>query len=694
MAVNIGRSLISGAKKAAGQTLSAISPVAKGMMEAVKIAKTVPKVTSAIPTPSMAQAQQAGVIPMSDKNFNTKQQLTPAPTDAQLNAARAKAQPAPSAQLAAVSAVRQGTTNAPTAPKAPVAPQAPVAAQAPSEPRQDTGVGRVTLIAPDGKKVTAPAGSAVMQGYIRQGYTQEGAQAPVAQQPSQVTSGAIVEPSAGAGTLTPEQQRDALRQSLLESMRIGAQEGQTQSELDAINAAANEAIYDVEATGSRRGFTTGYATGLQGAIGRQAEIAKLPLEARIANLQAQRNADRAAAQAQLGFVESDIAQRQQVSQQDAEAKRAILLQALQGGATQEQMSQILAAKTPDEAIQIAGNLLTPKQKQDYITLGAGQTVFDPTTGQVVYQAPAADKGFESMTPLQQLQYQQQVAQMSGTSPEQQQANQAKIIQSQEVIGAIDSLLLDPGLGAAVGPFSSMVNVGGDAKTFQAKLDAFRAKMVLPELGSLKGALSDKDIQFLKDSAGALNPSMNESAFKQTLNDMKVRQQHVVNKLQLDPQLQSAYDQMRITDPSLSPEDVLVGMGALLQQGTFNNAQTTALNGSIQLGSRLAQVNNNPGNLRFAGQPGATPGEGGFARFPSPQAGVQALQRQIQLDAGRGLTLAQFINKYAPPVENDTNLYLQQMVQATGATPNTPVRNIDLNALTRAMAMKESSTRIA
>lgn len=383
----MGRNLLNSAKKAVGQTIGAVSPVAKGMMEAVKIAKTVPKVAGAIkamPTPSMAQTQQAGMIPMSDQTPNTKQQLTPAPTDAQLTAARAQAPQSPApAQLAAVSAVRQGTTNAPIAPQAPVAPTAP---------RQDTGAGRVTLIGPDGSKVTAPAGSAVMQGYIRQGYTQEGAQAPTAPVAPQVTSGAIVEPPATPGTLTAEQQRDALRQSLLESMRIGSQEGQTQSELDALNADANAAIYDVEATGSRRGFTTGYATGLQGAIGRQAEIAKLPLEARIANLQAQRNADRAATQAQLGFVESDINQQQQTSRQDQEAKRAILLQALQGGATQEQMAQILGAKTPDEAIQLAGSLLQQKTAPKYESVSPGQTLIDPATGQVIYQAPVTAKG--------------------------------------------------------------------------------------------------------------------------------------------------------------------------------------------------------------------------------------------------------------------------------------------------------------
>lgn len=110
-------------------------------------------------------------------------------------------------------------------------------------------------------------------------------------------------------------------------------------------------------------------------------------------------------------------------------------------------------------------------------------------------------------------------------------------------------------------------------------------------------------------------------------------------------------------------------------------------------SRLSSVNNNPGNLRFAQQTGASQGEGGFARFDSPQAGFQALKNQISLDASRGLTLRQFISKFAPPTENDTELYISQMVEATGAGENTQVSQIDLDALAQAMAKKESSTTI-
>jgi len=108
----------------------------------------------------------------------------------------------------------------------------------------------------------------------------------------------------------------------------------------------------------------------------------------------------------------------------------------------------------------------------------------------------------------------------------------------------------------------------------------------------------------------------------------------------------------------------------------------------------AYVNNNPGNLRFAGQSGATQGEGGFARFSSPEEGVKALQRQIELDASRGLTLGQFINKYAPPSENDTTKYIQDVIAMTGVNPLTPISAIDVKKLTQAIAQKESGTNIA
>jgi hypothetical protein len=95
--------------------------------------------------------------------------------------------------------------------------------------------------------------------------------------------------------------------------------------------------------------------------------------------------------------------------------------------------------------------------------------------------------------------------------------------------------------------------------------------------------------------------------------------------------------------------------AIAQMEGFNTAGT------------LAQRNNNPGNLRSS--PLATGTSGGFAVFPDIATGWQALDAQIALDASRGLTLEQFINKYAPPSENNTGQYLSYLVTQTGMQPS-------------------------
>lgn len=83
---------------------------------------------------------------------------------------------------------------------------------------------------------------------------------------------------------------------------------------------------------------------------------------------------------------------------------------------------------------------------------------------------------------------------------------------------------------------------------------------------------------------------------------------------------------------------------------------------------LAQRQNNPGNLKFVGQAGATKGEKGFAKFATPVHGQAALENQIKLDASRGLSLEKFIYKYAPPKENNTKAYLASVSRALRGTP--------------------------
>jgi hypothetical protein len=117
---------------------------------------------------------------------------------------------------------------------------------------------------------------------------------------------------------------------------------------------------------------------------------------------------------------------------------------------------------------------------------------------------------------------------------------------------------------------------------------------------------------------------------------------------------------------------------------------------IPASSRIAASHNNPGNLKYAGQAGAERGEpagdgGYFARFSSPQAGYDAIGKQVELDKKRGGTLADFITKYAPPGSNDTGQYIEQASKALGAKPDAKLADLDTGKLQAFIARKESST---
>lgn len=96
---------------------------------------------------------------------------------------------------------------------------------------------------------------------------------------------------------------------------------------------------------------------------------------------------------------------------------------------------------------------------------------------------------------------------------------------------------------------------------------------------------------------------------------------------------------------------------------------------------LAYRNNNPGNLVYTGQPGATRGAGGFAVFDSYQDGWNALQNQIQLYANRGLTIEQMMAIYAPASDprNNPEVYAQSIAATLGVDPSTALADLGSGA---------------
>jgi hypothetical protein len=109
---------------------------------------------------------------------------------------------------------------------------------------------------------------------------------------------------------------------------------------------------------------------------------------------------------------------------------------------------------------------------------------------------------------------------------------------------------------------------------------------------------------------------------------------------------------------------------------------------------LSVRNNNPGNLRYAGQPGAVKDANGYARFETPEAGRAAMRRQLNLDMQRrGMNLTQALNKYAPPSDNNpTDKYIDFVANRVGIDPTKPIPRNKMAAIQRAMVEFEGGKR--
>ena len=127
------------------------------------------------------------------------------------------------------------------------------------------------------------------------------------------------------------------------------------------------------------------------------------------------------------------------------------------------------------------------------------------------------------------------------------------------------------------------------------------------------------------------------------------------------------------------------LGFLLYSGGLNKGEDEALRNlqgdnymgatvANKPGASVAERHNNPGNLVFAGQRGATVGETvaghTFAKFQSTEEGVAALYRQLQLYQKRGIdTLTEIMGVYAPEGANNTGAYIKALSKTTGLDPN-------------------------
>lgn len=112
-------------------------------------------------------------------------------------------------------------------------------------------------------------------------------------------------------------------------------------------------------------------------------------------------------------------------------------------------------------------------------------------------------------------------------------------------------------------------------------------------------------------------------------------------------------------------------------------------GQIYPGNERGIRNNNPGNIEFAGQDGAT-SDGRFAQFRTPFEGLRALSRQLLRyydgkTTGRQLrTVSDIVSTWAPKNENDTLAYIAHISQMLGVSPDAQINLRDPNVMATMM----------
>jgi hypothetical protein len=132
--------------------------------------------------------------------------------------------------------------------------------------------------------------------------------------------------------------------------------------------------------------------------------------------------------------------------------------------------------------------------------------------------------------------------------------------------------------------------------------------------------------------------------------------------------------------AMAPQSVESGgIGSMMPKTMKNGGEVEdyAEGGIIKAanGLSLADRNMNPGNIRPAGFMGETDGQGGYAGYASPEFGLRAMSRLSGTYANKGITTVRdFINRYAPPSDNNKNNdnYAKMVADSLGVGVDDPV----------------------
>ena len=168
---------------------------------------------------------------------------------------------------------------------------------------------------------------------------------------------------------------------------------------------------------------------------------------------------------------------------------------------------------------------------------------------------------------------------------------------------------------------------------------------------------------------------------------------LIQKVQSMQMMRLAYNQPPLSQQQLAamgiPPDIALAAtnmlsatspasGSPAQAAPSGPAPAPTPSGSVRGTVAATNIaNNNFGNLK-------TPDLKGWQSFPTPQAGVNAVQQQIARYGDRGLnTVAKIVSTYAPPSDNNnTNNYINDVAAKMQVSPDAPLNMKDPATIAR------------
>ena len=130
---------------------------------------------------------------------------------------------------------------------------------------------------------------------------------------------------------------------------------------------------------------------------------------------------------------------------------------------------------------------------------------------------------------------------------------------------------------------------------------------------------------------------------------------------------------------VQPAGATSGISSVTEGGAGFTTVTKADGTVVKREGLRSWRNNNPGNLEegdFATSKGAIGSDGRFAVFKTYEEGREAMQSLLFEGKNyRDKTISEAISRYAPPKENDTDLYIKRVTDALGVSDSTKLSDL-------------------